>query len=346
MNRALRMPDQGNRTAPGAERMVRDLAGPGEHLEGSIRPILILSTPLTPSSWIGAMLGQHPQLYCLPETHLFVGENVREWRKVCSRSVFPMRHGLLRAIAELIFAGQTEANVRLAAGWLERRSFYTTGCLLEVLANQVPGRTLIEKSATTALHANSLRRAIAMFPQARFLHLVQHPLRHHAAVIAALKETAATPGRTPEWLPYLAFASNPAPHDFSQERPELNPQRSWLEWNRAVETHLAEIPNQKMRLRIEEILDAPDDALASVARWLGLRCDDEARVAMRHPERSPFGGFGPPGARYGDDVRFLRNPSIPCPRSEEHPLRGLGDRFADTEISSDVRGLAEQYGYE
>ena len=37
-------------------------------------PIFVLSLPLSFSSYFAAMLGQHPELYSLPEMHLLVGD--------------------------------------------------------------------------------------------------------------------------------------------------------------------------------------------------------------------------------------------------------------------------------
>ena len=53
----------------------------------------------------------------------------------------------------------------------------------------------------------------------------------------------------------------------------------------------------------------PDLHLRKIAGWLGLRTDDAAINEMRHPERSPYACFGPPGARFGNDRFFLENPA-------------------------------------
>ena len=47
-------------------------------------PVFILSPPLSFSSYFAATLGRHPQLYAIPETHLFIAETLHgESRGFC-----------------------------------------------------------------------------------------------------------------------------------------------------------------------------------------------------------------------------------------------------------------------
>ena|SRR3974390_800418 len=90
-------------------------------------PLLILAPPRSFSWVVCAMIGQHPQMYALPELHLFRAETVSQWWELCSQETFDMDHGILRVVAQLYFADQTEHTVKLARGWLRRRSHFTTG---------------------------------------------------------------------------------------------------------------------------------------------------------------------------------------------------------------------------
>jgi hypothetical protein len=89
-------------------------------------PLLILGCPRSFTSIVGAMLGQHPQMYALPETHLFWEQTLGGWLKRAARAPWPMSDGLLRAVAELYFDGQDKSTVRLAHSWLDQRSNLTT----------------------------------------------------------------------------------------------------------------------------------------------------------------------------------------------------------------------------
>jgi hypothetical protein len=94
----------------------------------SFAPLLIiLGPPRSFTTVVSAMLGQHPQIYGLPEVHLFTAETMAEWWRQCAEATFNMDHGLVRVAAQLFFGDQSEDNSRRAAGWLQRRAHFTTG---------------------------------------------------------------------------------------------------------------------------------------------------------------------------------------------------------------------------
>ena len=122
------------------------------------------------------MLGQHPQMFGLPELHLLDLENVGQ---CFTREGVPrLTDGLLRVVAELCFGGQTEETVRRARGWLWRRAHFGVGYLVETFARIVQPRMLVEKSPSLVERRRHLERVRLMFPDARFIHLVRHPRGH------------------------------------------------------------------------------------------------------------------------------------------------------------------------
>ena len=155
-------------------------------------PVFILSPPLSFSSHFAATLGRHPQLYAIPETHLFIAETLHEWWDTCAKTSFNMSHGLVRAVAELFYGEQNETTVQLARAWMRRRLPFTTGYILESLAERVHPRAIVEKSPSMIFHLESMQRVARMFPLARFIHLVEHPRRHCEAVVAAIKDGGRT----------------------------------------------------------------------------------------------------------------------------------------------------------
>src|SRR5436190_23118240 len=66
-------------------------------------PLFVLAPPRSFTSVVGTMLGQHPELYGLPETHLFGCKTMAEWWGVCEEQTFPRADGLVRAVAEVFF---------------------------------------------------------------------------------------------------------------------------------------------------------------------------------------------------------------------------------------------------
>jgi Sulfotransferase family len=311
-------------------------------------PVFILSPPLSFSSHFAATLGRHPQLYAIPETHLFIAETLHEWWDTCAKTSFNMSHGLVRAVAELFYGEQNETTVQLARAWLRRRLPFTTGYILELLAERVHPRALVEKSPSMIFHPESMGRAARMFPLARFIHLVEHPRRHGEAVVAAINDVVAHhPNRVPQWLRQLACFSAANADELSQEHAELDPQQAWLALNKNIGDFLEAVPEtQKLRVRAEDILRDPGATLFAIAEWLAIGSDAEAIEAMKYPERSPYARFGPEGARYGDDAAFLRTPSLPEPSVEPDDLdTPFSWRDDGAGFSPEVRALARTFGY-
>src|SRR5206468_95560 len=137
-----------------------------------------------------------------------VAETLQEWWETCAATSFNMSHGLARAVAQLVYNEQNETTVRLARAWLRRRLPFTTGYVLELLAERVHPCALVEKSPSMIFHLESMQRVARMFPLARFIHLVEHPRRHCEAVVAAIKDAVAhRPNRVPQWLRQLVCFS-------------------------------------------------------------------------------------------------------------------------------------------
>ena len=312
-------------------------------------PIFILGLPLSFSANFAAMLGQHPQMYSVPETHLFLADTLSDWWDTCAKTSFNMSHGLVRAVAELVYEEQDEVTVQLARAWLRRRLPFTTGYILELLAERVHPRALVEKSPSMIFHLELMQRVARMFPLARFIHLVEHPRRHCEAVVAAIKDAVAHhPNRVPQWLRQLACFSAANADESSQEHAEIDKHQDWLALNKNIGNLLEAVPEaQKLRVRTEDVLRDPNAVLASITEWLTIRSDAEAIEAMKHPERSPYARFGPEGARYGDDAAFLRSPSLPAAPAVPDDLNAPFSWRDDGEgFSSESKALARQLGYE
>jgi sulfotransferase family protein len=311
-------------------------------------PVFILSLPRSFSSVVGAMLGQHPEIYGLPETNLFTARTLGEWFAHCSRpGVATMRHGLLRAVAQLYFGGQTEAAVKLAAAWLMRRAHFTTGFLFEILAEKVSPRAPLDKSPHIVGNLQFMQRAYSMFPQAKFIHLVRHPRGQGESMITFYEHRKAY-GPLPPWHWLNSLMTEPMSPVERRQGARLDPQRGWYVLNARICDFLAAVPQeQQLRVRGEDLLGDPDAGLLRIAEWLGLRNDAEAIERMKHPEQSPYASFGPPGARYGNDPFFLKDPALRPAQSKPQTLEGPLSWTDDGRgFLPKVRRLAEEFGYE
>jgi hypothetical protein len=312
------------------------------------QPVFLLAPPRSHSALVGAMVGQHPQMCGLPETHLFNAPTVTKWWEMCDASTFRMADGLLRAVAELFYGYQTDETILAAEGWLRRRDHYTTSLVFEELMDRVPGRVLVEGSCTFVSRPAALQRILRNFPLARFVHLTRHPRAFGEYLMKGIEE-AARLGPVPYWM--LNLASLPGPSASEDGTPHQNsgfdPQRAWYELNAKAGEFLKLVPtDRKMVLRIEDLFSDTKPNLQRVAGWLGLRTDDEAVEAMTNPERSPFARPGPSRAPFGNEGGFLQNPTFEPPSAQAYVLDGpLSWRQDGQGFLPRVKELAQQFGY-
>jgi len=322
-----------------------------EHWNHLPPPLFILGPPRSFTSLACAMLGQHPLLYGLPETHLFPFETLGARAKYAEAAAYPMAHGLVRAVAQLYFGAQTPRTVRDAQRWLTARSSLTPDFLFKVLAEKVFPRVLVDKSPSSVDRREILDRIRAWFPTARFVHLVRHPRGHGRSVVKYLHERGKYGSIPPShWL--LRISSYPPPgggEERPAEPPRLDPQYGWYTQHGNIAGFLDSIPEGRwMRVRGEDLLTSPNRVLGEITAWMGIRSDVEAIERMKHPECSPYAFLGPPGARYGNDAFFLRDPVLRPTRDVESlslngPLEWRNDGVG---FCPEVQSLARAFGYE
>jgi hypothetical protein len=299
-------------------------------------PLFLLAPPRSYTSLVNAMLGQHPQCFGLPELCLFnVDTLVDLWRGSAAEisENGPMaRHGLLRAVAEIYCGEQSTATVNMALRWASVRENWTTGQVFQEIVNKIHPLVAVEKSPSYTITVNRMRAMLDTFPDARFLHLVRHPVAQ-AKSLLAINDGAFT-------IKVNAF-------EIGEDYALMEPQIAWHDINLNILDFLDDVPPaQQMRMRGEDIMAEPERRLAEIARWAGLRHDAEAVDQMMHPERSPFACFGPINALFGNDPNFLAGPTfrphtpkIP-PLSKPVPWRDDGKG-----LHPEVVKLANEFGY-
>lgn len=271
------------------------------------------------------MIGQHPELYGLPEVNLFAADTLGgllRWFEFRPR----LSHGLLRAVAELGLGAQTAENVATAKEWLGEDPSLTTPELFRDMAAWAGGRGLVDKSPLHVYEEAAMKRMSGGFPDARFIHLVRHPRSTCESVSNLQTAIREGGGRT------LAR--------------ELDPDQVWLYPHQRIDGFLSELPSNQWRvIRGESFLAEPEPHLTDLCLWLGIACDDDALDAMLHPERSPFACLGPRNAPFGTDPNFIRNPAlrrfVPKPVSLEGPVAMPGNPH----FSKDLIEYAQALGY-
>lgn len=298
-------------------------------------PLFLLAPPRSYTSLINAMIGQHPQAFGLPELNLFNVEQLKDlWRKVSDEigDDSNRRQGLLRAVAEIYAGEQSVAAVTMARHWAAARQEMPTGEVYKELVAKLDPLIAVEKSPAYTISLRRLSRIYETFPEARFIHLVRHPIAQCRSVMN---------------LNNGIFAIFVNAFEFAEDRAIIEPQISWHDININILNFLDQVPaEQQIRIRGEEIMADPVTYLAMICRWLGIRDDAEAIEAMLHPECSVFACFGPVNALFGNDPNFLRGPAfrqhVPKlpPLDDPLPWRDDGRR-----LYKEVVDLASEFGY-
>jgi hypothetical protein len=306
------------------------------------------------------MLGQHPEMFGLPELHLFSARSVSHWLRESDFVSFNMRDGLLRTIALLFYGAQTEDAVECARGWILRRSHCTTGMILEEIEDAVKPKRLVEKSPSIVYRVEYMLRAFRMFPRARFIHLTRHPVGQGESVMKAFQTIRAAVGGAPYWMlnlisygywPKTARARREAAalgyHEDGNTSYDVDPQRAWYALNCNIREFLSMVPrSQQIQIRGEEVLQRADQSLAMIADWLEIRSDGDALDRMKHPEHSPFSSMGPANAPLGNDGLFLANPVLRPERVRDQCIEGVVPwRDDGREFLPEVRELTRSFGY-
>ena len=265
------------------------------------------------------MIGQHPQMYGLPEVNLFAGETYADLGERVYSMRPGFRHGLLRAVAQLGLGGQNPDTIEDARRWLEENREVPTSELFDDLAAWAAPRRLVDKSPLYAYSAESLGRIEAACPDAYYLHLTRHPRGTCESVLRMRADIR-------ERLERGRFAKRAQPLQPDQrivEDPE-DPASLWLQPQEHILAFLEGVPAQRQRrLRGEEFMEDPDRHLGPLCEWLGVSTARADLEAMKRPEESPFASLGPHNALFGNDPSFLRSPHLRKYTAKPMRLEGL-----------------------
>lgn len=257
------------------------------------RPVFVLAPARSNSSVVSSMIGMHPELYGFPELSLFRDVTVAQllasppgWRGLPART---RTAGLARALAELHEGKQDEASVWRARHWLECRPEWEAAAVFDHLLALVAPRVGLEKSPENSNREDYLERLETAYPRCRFLHVTRHPVTTVQSMYAA-------------WSPLGLWM-------IPDELFHLHLLGTWLFHHARVKRFTESLPPDRwIRVRSEDVLNAPREELPRICRWLGIDHGDDAIEAMLHPEKSPYARLGPRNAMGGNDPGFLEAP--------------------------------------
>ena len=218
-------------------------------------PLFLLAPPRSYTSLINAMLGQHPQAFGLPELNLFNVNKVKDlWRRVSNKveGHSNRRHGLLRAVAEIYAGEQTPATIVMANHWAAAREDRDSGEVYRELVARIAPLIPVEKSPAYTISMKRLSYIYETFPDARFIHLVRHPIPQ---------------GRSVMNLNDGIFAYFVNSFEFVYDRAIIDPQIAWHDININIYNFLDSVPkDQKIRIRGEEFMEHPQRYMKAICR--------------------------------------------------------------------------------
>lgn len=305
------------------------------------QPLFILAPPRSYTSLVCAMIGQHPQMYGLPELNLFLTETMGEFLSGVSnrgsrKSPFwpVMRHGLLRTVAQLYAGEQTIESIAMAYRWITVRKEMGTDDAYRILCRQIAPLLPVDKSPAYIAKMEYLKRLAMAFPNARFIHLLRHPRGQCESALKAKGGVEAL---------LMAGAI-----DLTGEEPVVDPQIAWHDINLRIMTFLDKIPKERwLRIKGEDLILHNDKMLTNIVDWLELQSGTCEIELMKHPEDSPYAFVGPVNARLGNDINFLKKPELRPARVAKYDLgEALSWRTDKKAFDPRVIQLANEFGYE
>jgi hypothetical protein len=295
-------------------------------------PVFLLAPARSYSTVAVALLAGHPRLFAFPELLVFPVRPVRDLFDEEMTRTGTLRFwginrisGILRAVAQLHEGRQDDDAIRAARDWVLERGDWTTQELLDHLLGVVAPATGVEKSPDTINSDEAIASCVKAYPDARFLHLTRHPVTSQRSM-------------------RKYWASQHAEGD--SQSLVVTGAVAWYWGHRRIVRTLESLPaRQRLRVRAEDLLSAPQRWLPVILDWLQLDCSTDIIARMRQTERWEFAGLGSGGWLGGGDRRFLTEPRLrevdgPPASVAFEPELGIPPR-----IETDIRELAEQLGY-
>lgn len=289
-------------------------------------PILLLGAPFSGVGRLAARLAAHPELCVIPETALFYADDIGALLEIFELSQNASSDGLLRAVAELEFGAQTDANIITARDWLAARSDWSTAAMFAHLVARAAPRRLLMPDTDSVLRVSDLLRVQRAAPDAQIVHCVRHPWTQGA--------------RFAHWLDAQLFVA-PDFRDFSAMPAPIEPQIAWLRINQTLETRLRPAYAARwQRLRAEDVEDEARTADVLDALCAALQLAPWSEAASDQS----FAVLGPREAPYGFDAELLdatADEDCDQPRLDQ-PLPW---RRESRVLADEVVQLAREYGY-
>jgi len=213
--------------------------------------VFILSSPRSGSTLLRVILAGHQALFSPPELYLLSFNTLQQRRDHFSGSHIFFREGLIRALMALKDCTVVKAEAMMAD--LEAQNMPARACF-RLLQHWAGKRCLVDKTPGYALNPEVLRRAEAEFKNAKFIHLVRHPI----ATIRSFESIRAdlVTGDPTDSLPLT---------------PRQKGELWWLVSHHNIQSFLQTIPaDRQYQIKYEELVISPQQTVSSLCNFLGI----------------------------------------------------------------------------
>jgi hypothetical protein len=236
------------------------------------RPVFVIGAPRSGTSLLYSVLRSSPSLAHWP------GEAHEVWEADY--------HPALRGWSSNAL---TAADVEPDAAERIRRSFFL------VAGSR---RRLVDKTPRNALRVSFVD---ALFPDARYVHLVRDGRENVNSLINAwrtpryrtyrLPEPHAIPGVDPQWWKFVLY---PGWRDDAAGPLEVVCARQWVASNEHALRGLEPIAERAVRVRYEDLVDRPEEEVERVAGFLEVPFDARLRARAAGVRTTPVNVVTPP----------------------------------------------------
>ncbi|HEX9942665.1 MAG TPA: amino acid adenylation domain-containing protein [Thermoanaerobaculia bacterium] len=278
----------------------------------------VLSPPRSGSTLLRVMLAGNPRLFAPPELDLLSFNTLAERKAAFSGKFSFWLEGLLRAVMEV--QGCDAGRARGIVEELERRGTSTKE-FYRRFQEWIGDRLLVDKTPSYALDPAILARAEEDFADARFIHLVRHPL----GMMLSFEEAK---------IDQLFFRHG---HDFTpRELGEL----VWWVSHRNILDFLAGLPAGRWhRIHFEDLVRDPEPALRGLCGFLGIELHPDMLEPYKSKERRMTDGIHPLAKMLGD-VKFHEHSRVDPTVADRWRTAFQGHRLGEETLA-----LAEKLGY-
>lgn len=222
---------------------------PDARQDSSLKPCFITGVPRSGTTLLQLILATHPGLFSLPETHLFTYVFRRLPKTAETRLDAAMAKRILTLLAEKpgieVREGREAFLAHAASG---PRLPEALDALIRIIADERGGQAeaWIEKTPRHLFHSATLE---ALFPQARFIHIVRDPRCTASSIAHRYDDTPARGGISERTAHIL---------------------RSAAVWKAAMAHSAGLDPDRWLTLRYEDLVNAQAPTLERVCAHLGI----------------------------------------------------------------------------